>query len=122
MMPEPPAALSPLLAALREAFAAALSSGEVDLAEDAASGEVDLFADDWTLHLEGWPLTAAWFALDDDPASPVEQRAALTAALSRGGLAAFREADARLGSALSTALAASDDPLSIALATLLRER
>ena len=122
MTADPSPGLSPLLAVLRGAFAAALTSGEVDLAEDASSGEVDIFADDWTLHLEGWPLTAAWFALDDDPTSPVEQRAALTAALSRGGLAAFREVDDRLGGALSTTLAASGDPLSIALSTLLRER
>ncbi len=121
MTPEPTTALSPLLAALREAFAVALSSGEVDLAENAASGEVDLFADDWTLHLEDWPLTTAWFALDDDPTSPAEQRAALTAALSRGGLTALRAADDRLGGTLSTALDASGDPLSIALATLLRD-
>ena len=109
----------PLLAALRGAFAAALKSGEVDVVEDATAGEVEILADDWTLHLEGWPLTTAWFALDDDPVSPAEQRAALTAALSRGGLAALRDADTRLAGALTAALAASDDPLSATLASLL---
>ena len=69
---------TPILAALRAAFTTALTSGEVDVVENAAAGEVEVIADDWTLHLEGWPLTAAWFALDDDPASPAEQRAALS--------------------------------------------
>lgn len=110
-----------LLAALRAAFAAALKSGEVDIADDAAADEVDVFADDWTLHLEGWPLTTAWFALDDDPVSPAEQRAALAAALSRGGLAALRDADARLDGALTATLAESGDTLSMTLAATLRE-
>jgi hypothetical protein len=111
----------PLLAALRDAFTTSLTSGEVDVVEDAAAGEVEVIADDWTLHLEGWPLTAAWFALDDDPASPAEQRAALSAALSRGGLPALRDADARLDGALTSALASSGDALSVTLTMLLRE-
>jgi len=112
---------NPLVAALRTAFAAALKSGEVDIADDAATAEVDVFADDWTLHLEGWPLTTAWFVLDDDPVSPAEQRAARAAALSRGGLAALHDADARLDGALTAALAESGDALSVTLASLLRE-
>jgi hypothetical protein len=112
---------APLLDALREAFTTSLTSGEVDVVEDAAAGEVEVIADDWTLHLEGWPLTAAWFALDDDPASPAEQRAALSAALSRGGLPALRDADDRLDGALTSALASSGDALSVTLTTLLRE-
>lgn len=117
-VPTPP---EPLLAALRGAFAAALKSGEVDVVDNTTAGEVEILADDWTLHLEGWPLTTAWFALDDDPISPAEQRATLAAALSRGGLAALRDADARLAGALTTALAASGDSLSISLVALLHE-
>lgn len=120
MTPDADSRPNALLAALRAAFAAALKSGEVDLSEDVTAGEVDIFADDWTLHLEGWPLTTAWFALDDDVVSPVEQRAALSAALSRGGLAALRDADARLAGALTDALASSDDSLSATLAAMLR--
>ncbi len=114
-------AMQPLVDALRAAFASAMASGEIDVTHDAEADEVEVQADDWTLYIAGWPPTAAWFALDDDPVSDAEQREALRVALSRGGLAALRDADARLDGALATTLAASGDPLSMTLASRLRE-
>ena len=109
------------LAAL-DIFAAAILSGDLSLMADHEGG-LDLTADDWTLHLASWPgPREAWVAADDEPEDPdpATARALLLDSLdpaSLSGLAAF---DARLGGRVTLGLRETGDPLSVALAALIR--
>jgi hypothetical protein len=105
---------------LDAAFAALVELGDVDVVTDAAPAEFEVQADEWTLHLEGWPLTAGFLALDDEPTTENERRNALDAAIDGQYLAALRRLDRDLGGALSVVLAESGDALSLLLVPLLR--
>lgn len=107
--------------ALQLAFAVLIEAGEIDLDAPPDADETEVQADDWTLHLEGWPIATAWIAIDQDPVLPTEQRAALEATLDHRELAALRDADRRLDGALLTCLRGSGDGLSVALAGLLEK-
>lgn len=105
------------LAALETTFARLTEAGDVDVAAD-DNGDIEVIADAWTFHAEGWPgPSLAWLAHDDEP----EQHDAesLRAAVQLAVLAALTEANETLGGALRQALIASDDPLSIGLAMVL---
>lgn len=104
---------------LDEAFAALQEAGEVDVVINQGTSEYDVQADDWTLHLEGWPLDFGFLALDDEPATDAERRAALDAALDERHLAAMRKLNHALNGSLATVLAASGDALSILLGGVL---
>lgn len=121
--PEPDTTGHPLRDALRLAFASLIETGEIDLAipPDAVNDETEVQADDWTLHLEGWPIATAWIAIDQEPDSAAERRAALDATLDHRELAALRDADRRLEGALVARLRTSGDDLSALLADLLTE-
>lgn len=110
---------NPLVEALALAFAVLIDAGEVDLHAPPNGDETEVQADDWTLHLEGWPLTTAWIAIDQDPVSPAEQRAALLGTFGHRELAALRDADQRLEGKLLRCLRGSGDRLSVLLAELL---
>lgn len=110
---------NPLVEALALAFAVLIDSGEVDLLATPDSDETEVQADAWTLHVEGWPLTTAWIAIDQDPVSPAEQRAALFGMFGHRELAALHDADRRLEGKLLRCLRASGDQLSIRLTELL---
>ena len=120
--PDPIRAVHPLHDVLQHAFAALIETGEIDIATapDTAGDEIEVQADDWTLHLEGWPVVMAWIAIDHEP-DPAEHRAALEATLDHRELAAMRDADGSLEGALVACLRASGDELSARLADLLAE-
>lgn len=104
---------------LTVAFADLIERGDADVAVMPEADEFEVQGDDWTFHLEGWPLTVAWIALDESPSSQSERLAALDAALGPAERAALREADRRLQGALISALVDSGDGLSEALALVL---
>lgn len=118
-MPSLDAADDPLVMILRNAFAPQLENGEVDLVATRGNAEFEIQADNWTLHLEGWPVTMGFIALDEDPASLTEQRAALDAALDNQHMAALRTANRELDNAIVAALEDSGDELSALLASAL---
>ncbi len=109
-----------LTAALRDAFAPLVAADEVDIESGTEPGVVEVAAEAWTLHLEGWsdrPL--AWLAIDEEPDDAGKLGAARSAAMGSEALAALTRADAKLNGGIRDALAASDDPLSLDLAAAL---
>lgn len=119
-MPTHDAPDHPLAVILRTAFAPQLESGEVDLVvyrEDGSACEVQ--ADEWTLRLEGWPVTGGFIALDEEPVSLKERHAALDAAIDDQHLASLRQANGLLDNAIVAALEDSGDQLSALLAQLI---
>ncbi|MBA2776513.1 MAG: hypothetical protein H0U31_07245 [Chloroflexia bacterium] len=106
----------PLAAILRDAFTSQLEAGEVDLVLSEHDTTFEIQADEWTLRLEGWPMTAAFIALDEEPPSLPERQAVLDAALDAPHLAGVRRANLLLHNAIAAALEASGDQLSILLA------
>ena len=109
----------PLGLILEEAFAAQLESGEVDLVALRDSQEFEIQADEWTLHLAGWPVTVAFIALDEEPPTFAERRAALDAALDSQHMAGLRHANLLLNDAIVAALEDSGDELSAVLASVI---
>ncbi|HVL24191.1 MAG TPA: hypothetical protein VM450_08900 [Thermomicrobiales bacterium] len=108
--------------ALETHFAALVEKDEVDIVAVEDEDAVEVQTDTWTLYTQGWPLTTAWIALDDDAASPTERVQVLTVAVRPHQLAVLRALDAALTGALATALRASADPLSITLAGLIEAK
>lgn len=109
----------PLVEVLNVAFAALIDHGDLDVVVMPEADEFEVQGDHWTLHLEGWPLSVAWIALDETPSSQAERLAALDAALGSKELAALRDADRQLEGALTAALLDSGDGLSQALTLVL---
>ncbi|MGI8485194.1 MAG: hypothetical protein ACR2OU_13140 [Thermomicrobiales bacterium] len=101
-------------------FSDLIESGVVDIVPDPENDVVELQADEWTLHVEGWPIQLAFIALDEDPPTASERMGVLNAALGPQDLGALRDADERLEGALTKALVGSNDPLSASLGQLLR--
>lgn len=121
-MPSLDAADHPLVGALQDAFGALVADGAVDivvLEEDAEQDACEVQADDWTLYIEGWPVSQAWIAIDNETASPEEFRTTLESTFSEEDLAALSELDETLAGDLARALAESGDELSVALATMI---
>ena len=110
---------NPLIGALRLAFDRLIAAGEVDLNTLPETGETEVQADNWTLHLEGWPVTTAWIAIDQDPQSPKEQMTALDQTFDHRARAALHDADRRLDGVLLRGLRESGDDLSVRLVELL---
>lgn len=106
----------PLAAILRSAFDAQLESGEVDLVVGLDLPEFAIQADEWTLHLEGWPIATGFVALDDEPATERERESALDAALDSQNMAALRDVNRQLDNGLFAILIDSADELSMVLA------
>ena len=115
-MPAHEAPDHPLTVILEEAFAAQLENGEVDLVDLGQNQEFEIQADEWTLHLEGWPVTVAFIALDDEPSTVNERKSALDAALDNQSMAGLRQANRLLNDAIAAALEDSGDELSALLA------
>ncbi len=105
---------------VREAMAKLIEQGDVDLVRSEDGLELDLFGDEWTVHLEGWPGSpAAFAAIDDEPDDPAAIPAARAGIIDAPIHAALQDLDRMLDGALRAALTASGDPLSIDLATAL---
>jgi hypothetical protein len=111
----------PLHEVLEQAFTSQLERGDVDLVVLNGAREMEIQSDEWTLHLEGWPVNLAFIALDDEPGSMTERRAALDAALDNEHLASLRLANRLLDNAIVASLEDSGDELSILLARALVE-
>lgn len=102
--------------ALAAAFATLSAAGDVDVVGDDADG-IDVMADTWTIHIEGWPgPKIAWLALDDEPSDG--DVPSIPAALTPASLAAIAESDRMLDGKLVTALLAANDAVSAVLATV----
>ena len=109
--------LAGVAAILEESLAPLIAADALDVVLEDDGGALEAIAEDWTLHLEGWPdQPRAWLALDDEPDDPAELPTALAAALADDALAALTVADERLGGSLATALRAVHDPLADVLA------
>jgi len=121
-MPTHDAPDHPLALILRKAFVSELESGDVDLVSYEDGGWVfEVQADEWTLRLEGWPVSSGFIALDEEPPTLPERRAALDAAVDNQYLAGLRQANTLLDGAIVAALEDSGDELSGLLAELLAE-
>ena len=106
---------------IEDVFADLIGRGEVDVAPAEEGDGLEIQADQWTLALEGTPLSVAFLAVDDEPGDPADLEHALTAAIEPGDLTALRDLDHRWEGALRIALQQSGDMLSMQLATLLAE-
>lgn len=99
-----------LKAEIERAFARLIADDLVELGED--GNELHIIGDEWTLVLDG---TTAMLAVDDDEGDPET----VLEAIDDDELAALRDLDAALEGALDSALVASPDPLTKALARIL---
>lgn len=106
---------------LDAAFAELVEQGEVDVVSDLAPAEFEVQADEWTLHLEGWPLKSGFLVLDDEPLDDGERRNALDAALDSRHVAAIRKLNISTDGAVAAVLIESTDAISTLLASLLAE-
>jgi hypothetical protein len=104
---------------LTEHFAALIERGAIDVVLDVEGDAVEIQADEWTLHFDGWPLRSAFVALDTITDIEVEHRAALNAALGPRDLAALTASDRALGGDIARGLIDSGDGASRSLAALL---
>ena len=102
-------------------FARQIAAEAIDVVELPDEGAVEIQADDWTLHVEGDPITLAFIAIDQEPDRPGELNAALRTALDADDLVALRTLNEDLNGVLVDRLGASGDALSIALVTLLTD-
>ena len=121
-MPSLDPADHPLVGALQDAFGGLVAENAVDivvLEEDAEQDACEVQADDWTLFIEGWPVSQAWIAVDSDAPSPEEFRTTLESTFSEEDLVALSALDEALAGDVVRALTESGDELSIALASML---
>lgn len=102
-------------------FGDLIGRGEIDVAPAEEGSGLEIQADQWTLALEGEPVTVAFLAVDDEPGDPADLDQALKGALEPDDLEALRELDRRWEGSLRMALQESRDLLSMQLATLLAE-
>lgn len=105
---------------LAESFASQIASESVGVVLDPDKNTCEIQSDTWTLHVEGWPIKLAFVALDEDPATEADRVRALNDTLGNKAIGSLKDADLHLEGALSTALQASKDAISISLGELLR--
>jgi hypothetical protein len=108
-------------ATIEGVFSELIGRGEIDVAPAEEGDGLEIQADQWTLAIEGDPLTVAFLAVDDEPGDPADVDQALAAAIEPDDLAALRALDHRWEGGLRIALQQSGDMLSMQLATLLAE-
>lgn len=114
------------VAAMQSAFAALVESQDADIlpTEGDDQNDIAVAGDAWTLYLSGWPgLGMAFVAIEEEPeedADPTAVEAAWRSAVPEPAMAAMVVADLELDYALTSALIASADPLSMSLASAIR--
>lgn len=110
-----------LIEELSDTLAAVLEDDAYDLALNEDDGTIELATDDWTLVLESWPAGIAYLALDDEPDTddPERLRAEMTELIGPA-LRPLATLNASSEGQLAAALTRTRDPLSNALAGLLR--
>lgn len=101
------------------AFADLIEQGAIDIVEGERQDDVEIQANQWTVAMQGWPLTSAFLAVDDEPTSDDEMGNAITTIVGPGDLAALRTINRQLDGQLGHALRQSMDPLSVRLAAVL---
>lgn len=106
---------------LAESFASQIASELVGVVLDPGKNTCEIQSDTWTLHVEGWPIDLAFVALDEDPATEADRVRALNDTLGHKAISSLKDADLHLEGALSTALHASKDAISISLGALLQD-
>lgn len=102
--------MSNLWDAANEAFATPIEA--LDIAIERLDGELHIAADDWTLVLEGDPISGALFAVDDEQDTPDN---IISDVVADGHLEAMRALDKATDGKLRAALENSPDPLANAL-------
>lgn len=107
-MPERPRELAEL------AFRDLIASEEVDFISDL--GDLHIAGDDWTLVLEGDPVSDVLIALEDEDDDPLDS---LRDAISEDAFAAMRDLDAQMQGELTSILGQSPDLLARTLADVL---
>lgn len=121
-MPSLDGAEHPLISALQDAFGTLVDEEKVDIVtveEDQEQDACEVQADDWTLFVEGWPISSAWIAIDDDVSDPDQFRATLERVLGPRDLQAMSDLDSALDGEFTTMLSESGDELSISLGALI---
>ncbi len=108
-------------ATIEDIFAELIGRGEIDVVPAEEGSGLEIQADQWTLAIDGHPMTVAFLAVDDEPGDPADLDQALEGALEPDDLAALRQLDGRWEGRLRIALQQSGDMLSMQLATLLAE-
>ena len=101
--------------AIAHALKKVLGEDGFDVLPDGTERFVDIAADEWTLRVEGNPVSVAWLSIEDEPEQESELAAARRAIMPAAVDNALTLADERLGGTLTAALAASHDPLSLDL-------
>ena len=100
-----------------EALKEVLGEDGFDVIPGPLGAFVDIAADEWTLRIDGQPVTAAWLSIEDEPDDPDLLSAARRAVMSTAVDDALADANALVGGALAAALTASRDPISLDLLT-----
>jgi hypothetical protein len=108
--------------AVADALKDVLGADGFDVLPDGTGAFVDIAADEWTLRIEGAPVTIAWLSIEDEPDDPIRLPAARRVVMPATIDNALAVADACLGGALAAALGASGDPLSLDLLASLTAR
>lgn len=96
------------------AFSNLIASEEVQLIKE--EGDLHIAGDDWTLVLEGDPVTDVLVALDDEDGPPEQ---ALQNAISEAAFSSLRDLNGQMEGELVSLLIASPDLLARTLAELL---
>ncbi len=112
--------IHPLVAPLTDAFSDRIEIGEISVEALPGETSVELQGDDWTLHIEGWPIALAFVALDDEPATREECLKALQTSPGALVIGRVQQIDREHDGAISGALATIRDPASNVLSELLR--
>jgi len=100
-------------------FAPRIDDEEIDVVEIPEESAVEIQADDWTLHLQGDPLTLAFVAIEDEPEGADALAHALRIALTPDELEGLGTLNERLDGVLAARLRSSGDALSATLAAIL---
>jgi hypothetical protein len=111
-----------LIEELSDTLSTVLEEDAYDLSIDEDDGTVELATDDWTLVLETWPAGIGYLALDDEPETddPAELQA-LMLQLIGPALRPLATLNTASDGQLAAALTRTSDPLSNALAGLLKD-
>jgi hypothetical protein len=108
--------------AIADALKDVLGADGFDVISDDSGTFVDIATDEWTLRIEGNPVSLAWLSIEDEPEQESELAAARRAVMPAAVDTALAVADVRLGGALAAALHASHDPLSFDMHTSITGR
>ena len=101
---------------LREAFHPIFGAEEIDVLPSDAGDELDIVDGAWTVHVEGWPdQPVATVAIDRELDPPYTLHDSREEVMAYEIDEAFAYVDEQVSGALTTALKASGDPLSLDL-------